>query len=221
MATLEELLSGITKAVQDIGIDDTQVLSFINEGQLAIASQVLLPALESSGTVATVTSSSQVAIPSAWNFMRNLYKCEIADCEPIAVLSSMEAMRRAQFSENLDAFSSLVTGDVEFVVIRGSNLFYFPVPTEVKSLHCSFYKWPTALAQSSDEPSSIPLAYQMPLLRAYVCWQAYSLIEQGHEGRKVNTVYYGGEYLRLLGELEIFINHGQSRPRPQLDSGWI
>ncbi len=217
MATLETLNDVILDIIQDPSITSDTVTSLINQGIRYIASQVLLPELSSEGPVETVVGSCATTVPSAWNFERILFNAEVEGTQDIQVVQSKEELHRVYPNYETE----LQSGLVEFALVTGSNLTYYPIPTEITEIFCKFYTKPTPLVSGTDEPVCIPEALQEDLLENFTLWKLYTRIEDGVEGRKVNTVYYKAEFYKALETLEDTIDEGQSRALAHRLNSWI
>ena len=217
MATLEELQTSVLDVLDDDYFSSDRVAALINQGVRFCAGIVLLPELETSGTVSTVVGASEVEIPVAWSFDRNLYQCSSEAEIEIRVLDSLGAL----FREYPDYVTERLSGPVKRVCIRTSYLTYYPIPTEITELTCSFYKIPDDLVNDADVPSCLPRDFHEELLINYTLWKCFSELEDGMKGAKINTKYYQDLFNSALASLDMLIDHGQSRCRPVIDSGWI
>lgn len=217
MATLEELQTTITGVLQDNVFSADRTIALINQGIRFCALNVLLPELESSGVVDTVPDINNVVIPAAWSFDRNLYHCSSTDEVEIKVLDSFNRLLEAypnMQNEQLDA-------PVERVLVLRSSLVYYPRPATATELTCSFYRKPTPLVNDADVPTCLPEGAHEELLENYVLWKCYGELEDGFEGKKINTEYYQNLFNIALDNLDMLIDHGQSRSRPVVANGWI
>jgi hypothetical protein len=98
-----------------------------------------------------------------------------------------------------------------YLTTSGLNLVYYPVPAEATSIDCGFFQLPTHLENSTDIPTYLPVGLHKKLLENYVCWDVWANVEDGIEGRKVNTAYYLGQFKEALIELEDTLEVSQSR----------
>lgn len=224
MYTLEDSVTAIIQTLRMPSISSAEITSYINQCYDYISSQVLLTQLESSGVVDTVPGSLSVPIPSTWNYHRNLFSCEVANNGPITLLNSREHLRRIYS----DFDTVLQTGPIQYVVISGASILYYPVPAEAVELVCFFYQKPESLevpisgySCGEDLPGAILLGLQPKVIESYVCWQIWARVEDGIEGRKVNTAYYLGQFKEAMVELEDSTEVGQSRKLVYRSSSWI
>lgn len=217
MATLYDIRERVKVTVQDTSYSEETIDSFINEGLQRVAALVLLPSLVSSGQVTTSITAQQVAIPTSWNFDRNLFLCTDADGVNIPVLSSTALMQR-----KLETFGVyLETGDLEACAIDSAYFLYYPVPITAKTLSCMFYQNVTTLTSDSDAPSCLPEFLHYRLLESFAAAELYDRIEDGMEDTKINARHYMKKFNEALAELQSYLRTGQSRPVPYRVSGWI
>lgn len=217
MATLEEMQTAISDVLQDDVFSSDRITALLNQGIRFCATVVLLPKLETSGTVDTVAGVGEVEIPASWSFERDLYYCKSVDDTEIAVLDSIGMLIRHE----PDYISEQEAGPVEWVCVRANHLVYYPVPAGATELTCNFYKAPDPLVSDADIPSCLPLGFQEELLVNFVLWKCFSEIEDGFEGPKNNTQYYHDLFNVAISSLDTVLNHGQSRCRPNIPNGWI
>ncbi len=214
MSTLEELRENV-KLVIDDGYDDDVIDNYINAGIRYVASKVLLPGLESAGQVTTELGVSEVAIPDSWAFSRNLYAAS-TDAGPIQVASSTALL--LSLFPGMD--NELQTGSVQGAAINLINLQYFPVPQEETVITCRFYKKPDNLTNDSDTPDCIPTRMHEELLENFAIWKLFKQLEDGIDGRKINTTDYKKDFYTALDDLDDTINSGQSRATPLRQTNW-
>lgn len=217
MATLEALQTAVSDVLQDNVFSLDKITALINRGIRFCATAVLLPELESSGVVNTDPGANSVAIPPSWLFERNLYFCSSPDDTEIKVLDNFNRL----FTVYPDMYNKPLTAPVERVIVQGNSLVYYPVPSVATELICGFYRKATPLEADGDIPSCLPEGTHEELLENFALWKAWNTLEDGIEGPKVNTKYYQDMFNEALGNLDMFIGHGQSRSRPVLNNGWV
>ena len=224
MYTLEDLVVSVKLTLRMPSITNAEITRHVNNCYDYAASQVLLTLLESSGTVDTLIDNNSVIIPADWNYHRDLFSCEIEDNGPITILNSRESLRRIY--PDFDTVSS--SGQVKYVLISGASILYYPIPSSVVTLECRFYARPETLevpiegySCGCELPSIIPYGLQPKILESYVCWQIWARVEDGIEGRKVNTAYWLGQFKEAMVELEDTTEVGQSRRLVNRLSSWM
>lgn len=224
MYSLEDSVSAITKTLRMPSITSVDITSYINQCYDYVSSQVLLTQLESSGVINTIPGDLSVPIPAEWNYHRDLFSCEVADNGPITILNSREHLRRIY--PDFDTVRQV--GPIQYAVISGAAILYYPVPAEVAELVCFFYKKPETLevpivgySCGCELPGDILVGLQPKIIESYVCWQIWARVEDGIEGRKVNTTYYLGQFKEAMVELEDSTEVGQSRRLVYRSSSWM
>jgi len=218
MPTLEEIRARAVRVIHDPVYVDDVVDEFINEGLQRCASLVLLPDLMSTGIVLTSTTAFSVAIPTSWNFDRNVYLCStVSDKRRIEVFSSVILLANKYPDFNL----SVDTGEIDACTATRTQFIYYPVPTTAENLICAFYKKPTLLTTDTVTPDILPDFLHFDLLANYASFRAYNEIEQGIDDPQVNTKKYLGLFTNALNELAEYFKTGQSRPKTILRTDWI
>lgn len=209
----------------------TEIAAWDNDDpKLGLVGNILLPALETSAVVTTSLTDPFVSLPA--NYGKNLYKVTFADqVSPIDILSNMRVMLE-QWDDALTH-----EGPVEDVTVVGGRLYYQPIPTEATELTLWFYRLPTLLANfdpsgentgfmdsgdttfqgdddtgfidalSDDIPNCLPDHLHKSLLVSYAAKEIFNEIEDGIEGRKINTERYEGKYQQALTALYLGIKH--------------
>jgi hypothetical protein len=217
MATLEELRNEIKVPLDDASISNEAIDSAINACLRLVARKLLFPALETSGVFTTDPLKTVVKIPVNWTYSRNLFAAAVPDEEKIKVLASVGEL--AQRYPDYD--TALVNSPIEYIVIHGNDIIYYPSPLIATDVTCKYYSTPTPLVKDSDEPTFIPEEMQIDLIVNYVLWKVWARIEDGIEGFKVNTSYHKKEFQEFFDDLDDSIDNGQSRQEPNRESSWI
>lgn len=219
MATLEQIRARLTRIIHDVSYTADDLDEFINEAYMRSASLVLLPDLESSGTITTSPASFSVSIPAAWNFDRNLYICSpvIESEEPtIEVLSSIAVLAR-RFP---DYRFSAPAGPVQVCTTTRTSFFYYAIPDIATQFNCAFYRTPILLVNDEDIPVSLPDFLHYQLLVAGAAAEIFSIAEEGNDGVMINTNKYNKKFDKGIEDLASYFKTGQSRPQPSRQSSW-
>jgi len=198
METAAEINAEVARRVQDSAfiLDDT--VRYINKGLKEIAGTLLLPKLlTTETTVDTVVDTAYADLPD--NFMQNLHYCYSNNYNrKIRIYDSLELL--------YSSFTTLdLGGRVVGVARRGERLYYQRIPASAETLRIHYYKYPTEITASTGEPDCLPEFLVRPLLVNYVCKEIFSMREDGLSGRKVDTEYYEGLYMRAMGDLNRYI----------------
>lgn len=196
---LSDLIDEVVEIIQDPKLGEPQIKNLLNEAyeHILYGTPDPLPALETQGTVQTVLNQAYTALPD--DYLRDLSDCYVVDQnQRVRILGSLELLRKK--------FPGLVkTGNIENVTVVSNMLFYQGIPSTRYTLSLSYFRKPTALAKDRDEPSVIPSYLHRRLLVNYACKELFARIEDGTDGKKVNTNYHTEEYNRAFQELVLWI----------------
>lgn len=218
MATLEETRNRVKRIIQDSSYTDETIDEFINEGYLRCASLVLLPELESTGSITLSSAAYSVDIPASWDFNRNLFLC----VNPTSNTSLQVFTSLALFNKTFPEFKlGIEYGTPKACTISGNTLLYYPTPMENVDMQCAFYTNVSPLVNDADIPDSIPPFMQMPILAAYACKEIFSEIEDGIDGVLINFTKYTRKFEESIFELNDYLRAGQSRVKPARESDWV
>jgi hypothetical protein len=216
MATLEEIRDNVRLALQDASFTDDQINAKINAGLTDASWYALLSELESSGEFTTDPAANEVAIPTDWNFQRNLYHADAADKSDITVCTQIGILKKRV--PNID--TEVETGDIKYLTSRNGKIVYSPSPAAATVVKCNFYINPTPLVADGDIPFCLPIPLHNDILESYALWKFFAIIEDGIEGYKVNTKYYKTEYYEALERIDDYIDEGQSTSDPVREKQW-
>ena len=85
------------------------------------------------------------------------------------------------------------------------------------TLHLTYQGNPPAIEPGTEIDDIIPAPFGSDLVEYYLCRECFSRIEDGIEGRKVNTDYYNGQFLQSFAALEAHIGTRDSEPQTIMD----
>jgi len=214
---LDVLVADVDNTIFDGSVSEDDIIEKINEGLRVTAELVLLPKLETSGTVVTTPGANLVNPPST--FSRNLFRARDSDGNKITVYSSTDLLE-----EDITVVDSdgVVAADVEGICLQGTQFYYAPSPEAAETLTLGFYTEPDELSDDDDEPSCIPEAHQKRILSNYAKWQLFEDIEDGIDGAKVNSRKYETKFYTAVAALESITTQGQGRPHNrEFKKGWF
>lgn len=184
--------------VQDSSLDiTTRAGDFINEALGLIAEETNPPGLKMQFTVPTVVGVAYASLPTTFSGRLTYagtseYNIEIAD--------QVEVLYR-QYPGLAE------TGDITIVAVENTLLYYQPIPLTVTNILCVGFGLPTLLVAGSDIPSFIPEFLHRELIVYRAAAVAYNLIEDGMDGRKVNTEMYNALYRAAVAKMAAWVSH--------------
>ena len=204
MTTFSQLVTTVSDKIQDDSFGSTEIKRRINKAVSKIARGVRLPGwhdvtppipeLLSITTIDTELSIGYTTLPST--FQRDLKLCVNSSGDQIFIYDSF-----AKFMARYPSLSN--AGDsVEAVCAHGGKLYYQPIPSTAQTLTVHFYRKPVDMVGVDDTPDGIPEDIDEDLLVNFVCEDIFSEIEDGVEGRKVNTSYHLSKF---YAEMENFV----------------
>ena len=160
-----------------------------------------LPELCSSGTVATATDAAFKALPDT--YQRNVF------CIVDANGDVLKLPTRGSNCYSFKLFLSIIqekdlsqSGDIVYVAIKGTNLYYQGIPTVSENLTVHFYRKPVDMSNGTDTPDGIPAQFQSRLIKHYVCRQ---LANEMVDGTEKMAKYHETEFYMALQDLQGYI----------------
>ena len=189
------------------GVNGDRVRTYLNDGLSEISSRLFLPDLETSDQVTTSADGSYVDLPT--DFQKKLFRAW-SDTRSIqvTVFSSVALLYRNLPRPDLG-------GSVMGMAVRGKRLYYARRGAETITIH--YYRQPTALVALGDTPDCLPDDLARKLLESYACMQMFSRIEDGIEGRKVNTEWHEAKFEQAMAALTLFLGPPAFEPREFVD----
>jgi len=201
---LEVLTERVDKIVQDSDFDSDAIAVYLNRGMLEIAggmkrpdSSVLtqpLPLLFTVGTVAT-TTTFKASLPVT--YQRDLVFAIDYLGRELSIYDSF-----VEFSKVYRLMNAV--GAVNAVAVKGRGLYYQNIPAVSELIMVHFHRYPVDMVSSTDVPDGIPPNFH-DMLVSYACKEIYSIIEDGVDGKMVNTMKYEQKFQRSLDSLEASI----------------
>lgn len=213
MVTMEEIKVGVVKSLQDSSVDSSTIEGLINMGVRYVSEKVRLPSLDSSGTLDITSDASFVDIPDSWNYQRGLYDVVAGGRRVLTIYPSLMSVRRVGGISPVSQEGTTVG-----VYIAGGKLHYFQSSTE--TLSCRFFSNPPILENDTDELTCIPGGFAKVLIESFVLQFLWSIIEDGNEGSKVNTIFNKTLFENYLGQLNSTIESGQPAPEQVRYNYW-
>ncbi len=209
----KEIIGRVIDKVQDDSLA-YQALSQLNNGLLAVSGLVLLSKLQQVSNVLTIAGKPSVPLPAG--FSRGLFgACPEKDLSRRFNIVSSRASMVYRFGNMQNA------GHVNSVCATGGALLYQNIPSKPEVLVLFYYRKPMPILDNDNDIDGFDdnvLLFGTEAIYNYACWMLYDQIEDGIEGRKVNTEFHRGEFLRnvMLIKTE---TKDISRPAPPVTRG--
>lgn len=180
----DELQREVRNLIDDASTDILlNVPIAVNEAVAWVAEEADLPTLKTFFSLTTIVGQAWVNFPDT--FSGRLTYCGTSDGEISIIEGGLEALVRLYPTLAED-------GDVEYVAVEGSLLWYQPIPSDATVLSCVGFNITTDLVLNTDIPSSIPVLYHRSAIVNKAVSILYDSIEDALEGGKPNTMHYRG-----------------------------
>lgn len=211
----EGLITALAGMVQDPSLDVDNLLLRLNTAQLAIAEEdgIYLPGLADGVASITATAGAMYADLPA-DYLKRFYLAKNTTTGAVVMVFDNIGM----MAQSLGIIPSITNqGDVSSITVHAGRLLYQRTPTASQALTAMYYRRPIPMTESGNSYPDGHLGTRSPNVmdafdRAIVhhaAWKIYEEIEQGLEGRKVDTEYH----LPSSGA------HGRCRRREQVRNG--
>lgn len=202
----EELVQAVSSALQDPSYESEDILNRINQGLIFLATQRPLPQLQVSSVVSSVPGQDYVPMPD--DFYNRLFaaynQTKKIECVICYTRKTLDGIYAGINSEE---------GDIQYVVDEGGFLYYKLVPVQSQDIKLTYYTKPAKIEEYDDSiPYCIPKGLHHQTLVMYALWDIFTEIEDGLEGQKINTNYYGNQFATGLEMLKIYCPD-PSKPR--------
>lgn len=211
MATGGEVAKTVLQTVRDDRNNEASVIRLLGQCMRELSRDIIFPSLDAEWQVTAVTTGPSVGLPVG--FQRNLYQCHDGShfTGSITVFNSKSQLSEQLFDPQLNRRGTRVQG----VAAVGSRLYYSPIPAVETQLTIRGQSVPPPITATTNLDEIIGIGFE-GIWENYALWKLYSQIEQGIDGKKVDTMYYMNLYLGLKDELPGSIKHGVSMPPPPI-----
>ena len=181
---LGQLRREVEILIDDESFDSFTVDQYINQALRYATELVKFPSLKRFGTVTVGGTGSNaygdIEDLGISEFSGILTRVTDEDGSEVTIMPKLESL--------IDKYPTMEeVGDVESVALEGNILWFQKIPESPQTLAVVFYKTPDLLSANSDKPI-IPEHLQRSLLVHGAAWMIYDQIEDGIEGKKVNTI---------------------------------
>lgn len=190
---IELALKMIERKIQDASYSKEDFIDLINVCIGEIASTEALPFLVRHGEVTVLADTFEVALPS--DYYSGLLR--------IQNLISGKEVNVYRLSEFLERFKDLsIGGEVQHAALAGGNVLLVQfIPNIDTELRLWYSAHPDIVEDEDSVVECIPRHLQIPLFVNYVCSQIYGEIEDGADGRDINTQKYTAKYYQARADL--------------------
>ena len=185
---LEELTDEVEITLQDTSFN-AKLVGWVNDAVDKIIDEANVPGFKSIITVDTVLSKAYANLPSDCSG-RILYAGNSSKELEGGVVSLEELL------EIYPGFAD--AGDVVHIAIEGSLMYYQYIPAVAQTITLLHRRKPTRMILDDDEPEGIPEHLHREVIVPKAAEIGFSLIEDGIEGEKVNTISQGITYRKGL-----------------------
>lgn len=182
-------------------VDREDLIEELNIGMRQVSGLVLFPELIATSIITTLPGVNSISLPV--EFQRTLFACS-EENRSIAILNSKKRM----LTETNGMPTSGNSGQISFVAVEGRNLLYYPAPAESTVITIGYYRKPDEIKDNTNE-TIIPLEFQKIIFH-YALYSLFDEIEDGIEGKKVNTIRHESKYHQYLDELKAYYSEGVS-----------
>lgn len=218
MTVAEDLVSRVSKIIQDSSFSDDDILAHLNRGQKEIAAGPILsdgsrlaplPDLFSNDTVSTATDSPSASLPNDFQREVRAIVSKVGGEQPKLVRSFEQFLKRYPLLDETGT-------DVRRVCVVGKKLYYQPIPTSSIDLVVYYYRLPTDMSiadgATQTEPDGLPAHLRDQLLVNYAARETFRVID-GDDGMLAGTINkHDAAYQKALYDLSRFIGPMQTPP---------
>lgn len=198
---LSEIYARVRETVQDEALTgEEKLLSLVNEA-VQRGCKACLPELVTMDLFDILASSSGL-VPMPENYGHTMYRCVN---ETTGDLLNIRTGTK-YLSEAYGSVSAATRSYSSDVTVHGDFLYFRPVCAYAQSFELWYYRKPVDLdgTDQSAVPDGIPSFLHQRLIVGYILKESFTLIEDGIEGQKVNTMNWNQEYAAGLQELDMY-----------------
>ena len=203
--------------VHDEDADEDIVLKYLNRGNLTLASSLLLPWLIEMESVNTVIGEFSADVPE--NYHRNLFQATYDNNGTVTEVLLYHGLR-----DLAGVFGTINndpgSGTVKAVCVSGRKLIYQHVPPTPVEMTLFYYGFPAKL--EDEAPAWDNADFDQALIN-FACWKVAEKVEDGSEGKRVNTEYHKTIFDELSDTLKIFcVRYGENYivNAPSINKTW-
>lgn len=208
--TFKEMLDYIKNVIQDsAAFTDTAIKAQINARIQNIARGIKRPQdfqlspplsdLYTSAEVTTATGTNAVALPD--DFCRMVDRVLVGG----ALLTRFDSFQAFKKRHPIQEVGSLTA-----FCVFGSKIYYADIPSIATDMTVFYYRKPDDLVNDNDVPVCIPEPLHQDLICSGVCSNLFDRIEDGIEGRKVNTIHHANLAIMALESMGLYVDRNET-----------
>jgi hypothetical protein len=182
--TFKEIQDEVEVIVKDESLFDL-IPSVINDIYAEVVNEARPPALKTPMSVATVVGQSWLTLPSG--VFGSLLFAGSATGGQLTVVGSLEALMEEEPGLEEE-------GDLEKVAMEGGVLWYRKRPSVATNFVALMLRAPAKLVLDSSTPDCIPEYLHRRCLIYGAAAALWSILEEGIDGEKVNSMNYSSRY---------------------------
>lgn len=210
MATLLSLTAAIENIVGDGSYTDLtdRISDAVNNisGGIRMPDGIISPPLPDLYTTATISTTVNAMADLPTNYQRRLFYVVDSSGDRILPPDGGDYYSFMLFLNHCYKRNLTEIGSVVSVCVKGKKLYYQGIPSVAEDFVVMYYKIPTVMVDSVDEPDGIPEHLQIRLIKHYVCKEIFGEgLEDGAESRKVGTTYHTNKFFEAMIDLIDFI----------------
>lgn len=175
----------VQSVLQDSAFTDDWIIGKFNKILLLIATVTRIPALQLTKPLTAAVGTSSLVLPLTYLHDLYLVTSEVYP-KGLPLYHNYRSFLSAQGDYATD------DGQIEMVHLSGKVLSYYRSPEVAEVLTCSYYSKPVTLEAGDDFPDYIPETLQETIFQSFALKEAYLKIEDGTDGKAVNTEKYNG-----------------------------
>lgn len=202
--SIQDLIDKVRRKVQDDSYSNDDIIDFFNAAMAELAGEFLLPNLETWETVYTDPMSSTIRMPA--NYHKNLRNCHSTTNRRRIKVYGSKQLLHSEFGWH-DR-----NGRVLGIAPHGRDLYYQHIPNTAETLELNYWKFPDRITSVTQMPDILPPHMLEPLLVAYAAKEIFAEIEDGIEGKQINTERWERRWLVLKVQLDRFVGPEERVP---------
>ena len=190
--TLDDLVAKVVTGIQDPSFTEDDIIIWLNAGLLEATSLLCIPALQAQEIISLVPDGAgdfPKSVILAPTYSHDLFECRNTTAsQPVAIRASSQILRELyEGIANSNAF-------IESCACEGRELWVMPYPQKEQELIVRYYRHPSPMEDGEDIPEGIPVHLQNYVLVDFALKELWSLVEDGIDGKKVNTEFHTARY---------------------------